>query len=235
MRTKTLLLSALLGALGSVSVHAQVYSLNTVGYINVTAPPGFSIVSCPLLTSDPSNTVATLFPNGTNQIVLAEVFQFVPATGSYNVDEASTKLAGENGFTNGWEYGGKFTLLPGQALFFDNPTTANLVFTFVGTVPTGSLTNTINTGFNLISSILPASGDLVTNSLTQFTNPTTQDEVFVYSSAITNYNVFEWTKKNGWTSNSIAQDPIIPNVGEGFFYETAGTAIQWVENYSVAQ
>ena len=50
MRTKTMLLSALLGTLGSVSLMAQstnVYSLNAVGYINVTVQPGFNIVSCP--------------------------------------------------------------------------------------------------------------------------------------------------------------------------------------------
>jgi hypothetical protein len=238
MRTKTVLMTALLGALSGVSVMAQtnVYSQNAVGYINVTCPPGFSIISCPLQTADPSNTIATLLPNGANQIKTAEAFQFNPSTGGYNIDEASTKLATENGYTNGWEFGGTFSMEPGQALFFETPFSSNLVFTFVGTVPTGSLTNTINTGFNLISSILPASGDLVTNPLTAFSVPDAQDEIFVYNNAIANYNIYEYTKKNGWTSNSIPSDPIIPSVGEGFFYETASTSpILWIENYSVSQ
>jgi hypothetical protein len=51
MRTKTLALSAVLGMLGSASLVAQnnVYSINAVGYINVTMPPGYSIVTCPLI------------------------------------------------------------------------------------------------------------------------------------------------------------------------------------------
>jgi hypothetical protein len=51
MRTKTLALSTILSALGAASVVAQnnVYSLNAVGYINVSCPPGYSILTCPLI------------------------------------------------------------------------------------------------------------------------------------------------------------------------------------------
>ncbi len=64
-----MLLSALLGTLGSVSLMAQstnVYSLNAVGYINVTIDPGYNIISCPLIAS-PDNTINTLLTNGTGQ------------------------------------------------------------------------------------------------------------------------------------------------------------------------
>jgi len=236
MRTKTVLLSALLGAIGSVSVMAQtnVYSLNAVGYINVTCPPGFSIISCPLQTADPSNTIGTLLPNAANQLKTCEVYQFVPSTGQYNSDEASTKLAGNNGFTNGWEFGGTITMLPGQAIFFDNVVGSNVTFTFVGTVPTGSLTNNLGNGFNLVSSILPASGDLATNSLTMLTNTFAQDEVYFYNNGTGFYTSYEWTKKNGWTSSGSPADPTIPAVGTGFFYQTASpSGLQWIENYSV--
>jgi hypothetical protein len=236
MRTKTMLLSALLGAIGSVSAMAQnVYSLNAVGYINVTAPVGFSIISCPLFTSDPSNTVGTLFPNGANQLKGSAVYQYNTATGFYNSDQASTKLANNNGYTNGWEFGGTITVLPGQAVFFDNNTAAPVTFTFVGTVPSGSLTNPIVTGFNLIGSILPASGDLVTNSLTSFTNPVSGDTVYFYDNASGFYDSYGYTKKNGWQSSGSAADPSVPTVGEGFFYNTASAGISWVENYSVSQ
>jgi len=251
MRTKTMLLSALLGALGSVSVHAQnVYSLNTVGYINVTMAPGFNIVSCPLLSSpDPisgiPNTIGTLFPNNSNQIVQAVVYAYDSAVvGGYISDTASTK---NNSNTNGWKSGGQITILPGQAVWFDNPFPTNLVFTFVGQVESGTnIPNPLYNGFNLVSSILPMSGDLVTNTLSAlgtnaavlsyggvtYTNPvftpTAQDEVFVYSPAITNYLNYTY-KKGAWTPS----DPTVPNVGEGFWYQSAsaGTNV-WYETYT---
>jgi hypothetical protein len=241
MRTKTMLLSALLGTLGGISVHAQnVYSLNAVGYINVTVAPGFNIISCPLITApDPitgtPNTIGTLLPNNANQLAQATVWSFDPALpGSYTNDTASTK---GNSNTNGWKNGGQITMAPGQAVWFDNPFTTNLTFTFVGTVPSGSLTNTLNTGFNLVSSILPMSGDLVTNSLSMFTNPTSQDTVWLYTPAITNYTTYTYTKKSGvWTlGGGGTSDPIIPSVGAGFWYQTTAASISWVESYSVSQ
>jgi hypothetical protein len=236
MRTKTMLLSALLGALGSVSVMAQtnVYSLNAVGYINVTVVPGFNIIACPLIAS-PDNTIGTILNNSANQYKKALVYQWVPSSGTYTNDEASTALAGANGFTNGWQYGGFITVNPGQSLWFENPFTTNLTLTFVGTVPTGSLTNTIVTGFNMVSSILPMSGDLVTNSLSLFTNATKKDAIYVWDPVGVTYDTYNWSVALGWASNGVSTHPVIPNVGEGFWYQTGNGPINWVENYSVAQ
>ena len=47
MRTKTLLLTAALAAAGVVSSMAQVYSVNSVGYVNLTLPNGFSMIANP--------------------------------------------------------------------------------------------------------------------------------------------------------------------------------------------
>jgi len=234
MRTKTVLLSALLGAIGTVSVMAQtnVYSLNAVGYINVTVQPGFNMISCPLVAS-PSNTIGNLLINTGNQLRQCEVYQWNPSTSTYTNDEASTSLATGNGFTNGWEEGGFIPMNPGQALWFQNVHATNITFTFVGTVPTGSLTNTIVNGFNQVSSILPMSGDLVTNSLSMFTNATKQDSIYFWDPVGVTYDIYSWSKANGWTSNSIATDPPVPFVGSGFWYETANGGITWVENYAV--
>jgi hypothetical protein len=236
MRTKTMLLSALLGTLGSLSVHAQnVYSLNAVGYVNVTVVPGFNIIADPLIGApDPItgtlNTIGTLLPNNANQLAQATVWSYDPALpGGYTNDTASTK---GNSNTNGWKSGGQITMAPGQAVWFDNPFPTNLTFTFVGTVPSGSLTNTLGTGFNLVSSILPMQGDLVTNSLSMFTNPTAQDVVWVYSPSITNYITYNYSGKSKTWGPS---DPMIPSVGAGFWYQTTASSISWVESYSVSQ
>jgi hypothetical protein len=236
MRTKTMILSALLGALGSVSVMAQtnVYSLNAVGYINITAVPGFNMIACPLIGAS-GNSIGTLLNNASNQFKKAEVYQFSTTLGTYIIDEASVALATANGYTNGWESNGVITLNPGQAAWFQNPFTTNLTLTFVGTVPTGSLTNTIVTGFNMISSILPADGDLVTNSLTAFTVATKKDEIYVWDTGIQGYDIYNYSVANGWSSNGVALNPQIPFVGSGFWYQTGNAGISWVENYSVGQ
>src|SRR5713226_3736027 len=79
MRTKTLLLTAALSAAGALTSMAQVYSVNIVGYINLSIPAGFSMMANQLNNSV-DNKVTTLLPApplGT------AVFQFVPASGSY--------------------------------------------------------------------------------------------------------------------------------------------------------
>jgi len=233
MRTKTMLLSALLGALGGVSVHAQnVYSLNAVGYINVTMQPGYNIITCPLIAS-PDNTIATLLNNTNAQYqsgnrTVAEVFQFTG--GAYTAED--TASAGNA--PSGWASGGTITLNPGQAVFFYNPTSTNMYATFVGTVPTGSITNSLAPGYSLVGSVVPVSGDIVTNSISLFTNGAssgrTSDEIFTYA-ATGGYseNIFS---SGAWSPS----DPVLTNVYEGFFFYNAfSTTNNWIENYSVAQ
>jgi hypothetical protein len=227
MRTKTMLLSALLGTLGSVSVMAQgstnVYSLNVVGYVNVTIPASsYSIVSCPLLAT-PDNTLNTLLPNSTGTYLKVKVYFYSAATGSYTI-ETGTKSA--------WQLGGTETLNPGQAAFILNPNATPLTLTFVGSVASGSQNNVITPGYNLVSSILPASGDLATNSLTLLTNAVTKDKVYVFDATTQAYNIYTAAKAGAWSPS----DPIVPNVGEGFFYENNNgtTSLTWTENFSVS-
>ena len=76
MRTKTLLLSAAVGAAGLVAASAQtVYSVNSVGYINLSVPAGFSMIANQL-DNGTGNTVADVLtvPDGT------VVFKYDPQT-----------------------------------------------------------------------------------------------------------------------------------------------------------
>jgi hypothetical protein len=263
MRTKTMLLSALLGALGSVSVHAQnVYSLNTVGYINLTITPGFNMISCPLLTSpDPAsgliNTIGDLFPNNSNQLAQCVVWEYSPTNvGGYITDTASTK---GNPNTNGWKSGGLIQLVPGTAVWFQNVFTSNLTFTLVGTVTTGqNMTNPLTPGFNMVSSILPMSGDLVTNTLSDYTptpatvtyngmtytnpvnTPTTQDTIYFPNTNFPGgYQAYNYITKGGarWQTSSngstIVQNPQVPFVAAGFWYQSFNTGTNiWLETYN---
>ncbi len=219
-----MLLSALLGTLGSVSLMAQstnVYSLNAVGYINVTVQPGFNIVSCPLIAS-PDNTINTLLTNSTGQFKKWQFWAF--NAGTYTEDL---------GTGAGWSLGGTETLSPGQAGWLYNPSNTAVTVTFVGTVPSGSLTNTLlANSFNLVSSILPTSGDIVTNTLMSFNTQVKKDQVWTYTpGATTPYTEYVATA-TGWSPS----DPIQANVGGGFWYlNNTNVANHWVENFSVGQ
>ena len=219
-----MLLSALLGTLGSVSLMAQstnVYSLNAVGYINVTIQPGYNIVSCPLIAS-PDNTLNTLMPNTTGAFKGWFVYFSTPGQGYTQI---------ETGAKTSWAGGGTNTINPGSAVFIDNTFSTNVTVTFVGTVPQGSLTNTLDPGFNLVSSIVPTAGDLITNGITLFT--AVKGDVVYVNDPVAGYaspgGIYTAAKNGNWTA-----DPIIPNVGEGFFFDNlSGANENWVENFSV--
>jgi len=224
MRTKTMLLSALLGSLGSVSLMAQstnVYSLNAVGYINITVQPGFNIVSCPLIGS-PDNTLNTLLPDTTGQYKKWQFWGYAPGTG----------YTEELGDPTGWSVGGHSTLSPGQAAWLFNPGSSPSNIIFVGTVPSGSITNPMTPGFNLVSSVLPINGDLVTNSLSLLKGANKKDQVWTYAPG-TGYTETIATTATTWNNG----DPTEAAVGGGFWYNNLQTSTNssWVETFTVGQ
>src|SRR6266566_3762539 len=144
MRTKTLLLTATLGAAGIASSFAQtpVYSQNVVGYVTVQAPAGFSIIANPLdnKTGNNLNTILTGVPPGTT------VYKYDGATGfssSVNFGTWSPDL----------------TLAPGEGAFIQLAAPATL--TFVGEVTLGAASNhQIPAGFSIQASSVPQSDKL---------------------------------------------------------------------------
>jgi len=223
MRTKTVLLSALLGALGSVSVHAQnVYSLNAVGYINVVANPGFNIISCPLIAS-PDNTINTVLSNTNGQYKKMQVWAFNPTNNPQYTEEI--------GSATGWNAGGLTTINPGQAVWFNNVSNTPVTITFVGTVPTGPQSTTLYpNSFNLVGSAVPASGDIVTNSIMLFTNFVKKDQVWTFNPTNNPSYVETIAGAAAWNNG----DPQEAVVGGGFWYlNNQATNNYWKENYSV--
>jgi hypothetical protein len=250
MRTKTLALSALLGLLGSVSAMAQnVYSVNAVGYINVTLYPGYNLVTCPLICS-PDNTIGTLFNNSTGAYQSGThhgtVYAYQNGVGFTASDTANTASGG----TAGWAGNGTITINPGQAVFFYNnvnlKTGTNMVATFVGTVPQNStalstqlpngLTNTLVQGYNLVGSIVPASGDIVTNSITLLPGENL-DYVYVYdptTNSVGQQGGYITQGEMQFVGGAWTVDPILANVYEGFwFHHHLAAPNVWVENFSV--
>jgi hypothetical protein len=221
MRTKTLLLSALLGTLGSVSVMAQtnVYSINAVGYINITIYPGFNMITCPLIAS-PDNTENTLLNESTGTYAGDSLYYFNASTGLYNIVAARASA---------WTDGGTNTLTPGSAAWLFSVASTNITVTFVGTVPTGPYTNNILPGFNLVGSVVPMSGDILTNSLSLMTNVAAGDAAYVFNPATQGFTSYQSRSAGHWTT-----DPVLTYVGQGFFYDNlSGSTEPWIEDYIV--
>ncbi len=241
--------------LGSAAVMgANVYSVNAVGYINVTILPGFNIITCPLYCgTDPanptvSNDLNVLFPNpvATTPYAGASVYQLTPG-GGYSAIEGGSSATYGGGWNNG---GADITLNPGQAVFFQNPNAlggANMTATFVGVVPSGTLTTQLVPGLSLVGSQVPVSGDLVTSSIAALT---AQNGDYIYffdprQSGAYQYGFLEdaysasATYGTGWTAGpgpnvGANNDPQVVSVYEGFFYNNSqATTENWVETFSV--
>jgi len=257
-----MLISALLGALGSVSVMAQtnVYSINTVGYMNMTLVNGYNVITVPLITPTDTNgsynTIGDLFPNGTGTggPFNSDQILFLQPNGSFVTLQG--RGVGVGG--TGWYPSGSYTnqLLPGTAVWY-NRTGATTNITVVGTVPTGSVTNPLTAGVNLVGSIVPLVGDLYSNAVAGndgvhgFTNVSSGDQLSLFDPNAQNFVGTYQTRgappnytlaHNGgspWALGSgFSGDPIVSNVYEGFFYENntvPPVTENWVENYSSAQ
>jgi hypothetical protein len=212
--------------------------LHAVGFVNLTVGAGYGMIACPIITY-PDNTIGTLLNNGD------AVYFYNPATGVFDVDKALPVGDGGTTNANGWLFGGTNVLAPGAACWFQNTQSNAVTFTFVGTIPAGSLTNTLVPGYNLVSSILPTSGDLCTNSLLSLTNYNEGDAIYTFSGG--SFNVFQsgtgrgqgghgYSKtpggKGDWSSTG---DPVLTFVCQGFWYYNSGPTIEWVEYFSLEE
>jgi len=208
MRTKTLLLTAALGAAGVATSLAQsVFSVNAVGYVNVDVPKGFSMIANPLDAGAGNNTVAKLLagvPDGTT------VYQYDTKTGF----AGNTLDLGEWSNPNA-------VLAPGGGAFIKSPSATKV--TFVGEVMQGNLANPIAAGFSIMSSQVPQSGKLDADLKFPANDG---DTVYQFDNA-----------KNGYVSHTLdfgewSNGVPTPKVGEAFFVK-AVKAGSWTRTFSV--
>jgi hypothetical protein len=112
-------------------------------------------------------------------------------------------------------------------------------------------------GFNLVGSIIPTSGDLITNVISSLTNAlslgaTSGDTIYVYdptqtTAGLQNGYSTSTTQSSGgqyivprhavvgsWNGSGANPDPAIPNVTQGFWYQSDATSPNnWVENFTI--
>jgi len=131
------------------AVANSLYSADAVGYVNITAAPGMTLIANPFNIA--SNTVSALFPNVPDK---SQFFEYVNGIGyTYGTTYAANR--------GGW-LGANPTFGPGQGGSLQNPTATNAVLTLVGTVPQGALSTAIPAGYSLLSPMSPVSTALST-------------------------------------------------------------------------
>jgi len=226
MRTKALLLTAALGFAGAASSMAQaVYSVNVVGYINLTMKPGFNLVANQL-NATPNNGLSSVLgvvPDET------QVLKFVG--NNYTSDSYFAELGGwitpeGNPSTS--------TISPGEGFFYFNPNPAtDYSVTLVGEVRTGNVSATYAPGFNLVSSIVPQQISLTpANGFT----PVDELQYLTFNSATQQYNdaLSYFTELGGWITPEGSPSIPTPAVGQGFFLfnPSASSSFVWPRTFS---
>jgi len=207
MRTKTLLLTAALMAAGVASSMAQVYSVNAVGYVNLSIPKGFSMVANQF--TQPSYTLGALIPNPPPSTV---VYKYTPAGYLiYTFDDIDLV----------WYPDANGTIPLGSGVFVLAPSQFNL--TFVGEVPQGTLTTPTPHGFSIVASQVPQAGTVGTLGL----QGEPADVIYKYTAS--GYLIYTFDDID------LVWYPAEPNinVGEAFFLLKNGPAVSWTRNFTV--
>jgi hypothetical protein len=204
---------------GLVAASAQtVYSVNSVGYVNVDIPnAGFHLVANPLKTS--ANTLNDLLPDAPG-VTYTKVFKWNGA--GYD----------SSNFIASFGWAPNLTLDPGEGAFLQTSGAASL--TFVGEVPQAADSNgvTLAPGFSLVSSKVPQTVDL-NDAAFNFPAGDTGDKVFRFDSVGQTYVSSTFIDTIGFNPAPAVQG-IAP--GESFFYSSVATTDKtWDRNFDVNQ
>jgi len=217
MRTKSLLLTAALCAAGVATSMAQgVFSVNTVGYVNVDIAPGFQLVANPLR-NEGNMTINQLFRNVQGGVPPGmQVFAFTGTgfqTATYDdIDNAFLGPAAN------------VVIEPGDGVFVRNPRTTAIRVTFVGEVQTGTVNNNIPAGFSIKSSEIPIDG----NASTLGFPARPGDQIFKFNTTKQGYDSFTFDDiDNAWLPSA----PTIA-VGESVFVRKAAAAT-WTQTFNI--
>jgi len=221
MRTKSLLFTAAITAatMGSAFA-APVYSANVVGYINITAPVGLSLIANQL--------------DNKNGNKLSDVISSLP-DGSF----VHFYVGGAAGFKSisyfgGFEGNPTDTLAPGQGAFLEIPAgtaEADRKVTFVGEVLQGAASNgSVPKGLSIISSKTPRAGKVSTDLKFPAGGDLDGSLLYRYVNTAAKKDYVSYSIFGGWENND---EPSVA-VGESFFFfSAAGSAQAWNQNFTV--
>lgn len=221
MRTKTILLTAALSAAGVATSMAQVYSVNAVGYVNVTLSSGFSLIANPL-NGSPDNKLSSIWPvasDGTKVYLFNNPGGFQNAiTFFVDPDDPNNKF---------WDQPDQL-IPPGRGMFVSSPAPQSQ--TFVGEVPQGPALNVnVPVGANLISSIVPQQA-LIT---TVMGFPGSDGDKFYAFTGGAYENAKTFFVDPDDPNNKFWDNEPNPPVASGFFLIRATAGMNWTRSFSV--
>ncbi len=226
---------------------SNVYSLNVVGYINLTVPAGYSLVTAQLQGSDTSlaGVLGTNVPSSQISVV-----KWNPATQSLDSNPPTfynaADLAG-TGLNPGWYTltgASTSTISLGESFFILNSGTSTTL-TLVGQVSQATNTVTFVPGYTFIGVPVPVASDITTNGTLQL--PLNDQLSYQFFSAATStygdsYNYYNAADLAGTglnpgfydtTSGSSTPAAVIPAVGQGFLVLNSGASTTWKPSFTV--
>jgi hypothetical protein len=214
MRTKALILTAAVGAIGVATSMAQVYSVNAVGYINLTVQPGFNLLANQLTSADMN--LATLLPAPP------------PGTTAYKLVSGSYQIRTFDPDDLTWLPATALPIAPGDGVFLSNPSSA-FTWTLVGEVPQGTLVTPLPTGFGMVSSQVPQGGAIQT-ALGLIPQPGYSVYRFLNNGVTSGYQI------STFDPDDLAWLPSEPNLNVGeaiLLLNPSGAQQQWSRTFSV--
>jgi uncharacterized membrane protein YvlD (DUF360 family) len=235
MRTKTLVLTAALVAAGALSSVAQnVYSVNVVGYINLTIQPGLNLISVPLSAATTDiNTVLT------NQSPLLDASSLVYTWNSAGQSFNQAAAAGGDGqwYLGDYSDFSHIQLTPGQGFFLRNGGAASTL-TLVGTVPQGTNNVTEAAALSFLGDPAPVQQEIVTNGFPVVTGSflyTWNTAGQHYDQAINGVSAADNSTPNPAFYNGDFSQVITftPAPGQGFVYYNFGSSATWHRSFTV--
>jgi hypothetical protein len=232
MRTKVLIGAAVLAASLASSMAQNVYSLNVVGYVNVTLPSKqFTCLANPL---DASLGV----PANANLNDITNLFQNVNASDHVSLwlpskVDYSTTIPSYSTRTKSWS--SNYALPPGSALLYYNNGAASEVITFTGQVPQGTYNvGTLrSTAFSMVGSPVPIGGDPTNSTTVLGLVPSASDTIATFNSS-----KVDWSSTITWSTRTKTWSQPVNSVtniaaAQGFLYYNHGAANTWVSNFTV--
>jgi hypothetical protein len=238
MKNKRILITLALAAawLGAVREQSQaqnVYSINVVGYCNVTMVPGWNLVANQLAPIEPYTSNANSVFADSSPADGSLLYRFNPATQSYY--DAARYLTGFG--RSGWYPPSLNTNDPvlnlpvGDGFFIWTRT--DWVATFVGEVLQGTLINPLPANYSLKACMTPIDGALTSDL--EFP-PINGAQVFFFRKVTQRYtDAFTYRAPFGWTGPSGEGGRGGPTNywGESFILHNPGPDTVWIRNFTV--